>query len=132
MRKTYQPPKLFKSKPWGFSQIVASPPGSIIHIVGQVAWTSEEKLSANTLEEQIRTCLNNLIIAIQAVEGTENDLQHLRIYVCNLKSGDADLIAKCLKEVFGDEDPPSSTWIGVQSLAQPEYLVEIEAVAILQ
>ena len=96
MRKTYQPPKLFKSKPWGFSQIVASPPGSIIHIAGQVAWTSEEKLSANTLEEQIRTCLNNLIIAIQAVEGTKNDLQHLRIYICNLKSGDADLIAKCV------------------------------------
>jgi 2-iminobutanoate/2-iminopropanoate deaminase len=56
----------------------------------------------------------------------------LRLYIRNFQSGsDANLIDKVLVEVFGTENPPASSWIGVQALAQPEYLVEIEAMAVI-
>ncbi|MGW1790533.1 hypothetical protein ACWCO0_08740 [Streptomyces tubercidicus] len=44
---------------------------------------------------------------------------------------EADLIGRVLVDTFGSENPPPSSWIGVQALAQPEYLVEVEAMAIV-
>jgi enamine deaminase RidA (YjgF/YER057c/UK114 family) len=41
------------------------------------------------------------------------------------------MIAKVLVETFGEENPPASSWIGVQALAQPDYLIEVEAMAIV-
>jgi enamine deaminase RidA (YjgF/YER057c/UK114 family) len=36
-----------------------------------------------------------------------------------------------LIEFFAEENPPASTWIGVSALAAPEFLIEIEATAVL-
>jgi enamine deaminase RidA (YjgF/YER057c/UK114 family) len=36
-----------------------------------------------------------------------------------------------LREFFSPENPPTSTWIGVSALAVPEFLIEIEATAVL-
>ncbi len=56
----------------------------------------------------------------------------LRLFIPNFQSkSDADVIAKVLVDVFGSENPPASSWIGVQALAQPEYLIEVEAMAIV-
>lgn len=41
------------------------------------------------------------------------------------------MIARVLVETFGDKNPPASSWIGVEALAQPEYLIEVEALAIV-
>jgi enamine deaminase RidA (YjgF/YER057c/UK114 family) len=35
-----------------------------------------------------------------------------------------------LKEFF-PQNPPASTWIGVSTLAVPEFLIEIEATAVV-
>lgn len=132
-RQTIQPPNLFPSKPWGFSQVVISPAGRICHIAGQVAWNSKQTCNAVGLEAQFRQALNHVFIGIEAAGGTPNDIQMLRIYIPNFKPGsDADVIAKVLVETFGTENPPASSWIGVQALAQPEYLVEVECVAIIK
>ncbi|MBT8321368.1 MAG: hypothetical protein KJO90_06840 [Eudoraea sp.] len=36
------------------------------------------------------------------------------------------------KEVMGNEKMPASTLVGVESLALPEWLIEIEAIAIIE
>jgi len=41
------------------------------------------------------------------------------------------MIGRVLVDVFGSDNPPASSWIGVQSLAQPEYLIEVEATAVI-
>jgi len=129
---TLQPPELFNSKPWGFSQVVITEPGRIVNISGQVAWGADGKPNAQGFEGQLRQILKQIQIAVEAAGGGVEHLQALRIYIPNFKSGsDADIIAKVLVEVFGSENPPASSWIGVQALAQPEYLVEIEAMAVI-
>lgn len=56
----------------------------------------------------------------------------LRIYVRDFTSGeDAGVTARVLVETFGQLRPPASTWIGVATLAQPEYLVEVETFAVV-
>ena len=131
-RKTLQPPELFDSREWGFSQVVISEPGRIVNIAGQVPWNAEGKPNAEGLEAQFRQVLKQVSIAVEAAGGTPDDLQILRVYIRNFDSGpDADIIAKVLIETFGRDNPPASSWIGVDALAQPDYLIEVEAMAII-
>ncbi|TDD58053.1 RidA family protein [Kribbella antibiotica] len=131
-RVTLQPAELFASKAWGFSQVAVSPPGTIINIAGQVAWGADEKSNAEGLEEQLRQALDHVFVAVRAAGGQPDDIQILRLYIRDFQSGtDADRIGKVLTDVFGTDNPPPSSWIGVQALAQPEYLVEVEAMAVV-
>ncbi len=131
MRQSLQPKFLFPSRPWGFSQAVVSPAGTIIHIAGQVAWDADGTCITHDLESQLRQVLRQVIMAVEEAGGHPDDIQMLRIYVPNFRPGEhTDLIARVLIDFFGTESPPSSTWLGVQALAQPEYLVEVDAVAV--
>lgn len=131
-RHTLQPPELFPSRAWGFSQVVVTEPGRIVTVAGQVAWGADSAVNAEGLEGQFRQTLRQVLLAVEAAGGTADDIQVLRLYIPNFRSGpDADLIARTLVDTFGDTDPPASTWIGVQALAQPEYLIEVEAMAVI-
>lgn len=83
-------------------------------------------------EARLRQALKHVFIALEAVGGTPDDIQILRPYLPDFESGpEADLIGRVLVDSFGTENPPPSSWIGVQALAQPEYLVEVEAMAVV-
>lgn len=131
-RQSLQPDQLFPSRQWGFSQVVISKPGRIVHISGQVAWNENQQCNAEGLDGQFRQALQHVFIALDAAGGVPDDLQILRLYIPNFVPGrDADVISKVLVDTFGTENPPASSWIGVHSLAQREYSIEVEAVAIL-
>jgi enamine deaminase RidA (YjgF/YER057c/UK114 family) len=40
-------------------------------------------------------------------------------------------VVPALADFWGDVTPAANTWIGVQALALPEFLIEIEATAAL-
>lgn len=129
-RKCFQPKELFASQPWGFSQVVVAEKSKIVHISGQVAWNSEGKCLAQTLEGQFKQVMQNIFHALHSVNASAENIQMLRLYIPNFQPGkDADLISSLLIETFGTENQPASTWLGVQALAQPEYLIEIDCVA---
>ncbi|WP_345983724.1 RidA family protein [Streptomyces sp. DSS69] len=131
-RTTLQPTGLFPSKPWGFSQVSVSAPGKIVSIAGQIPWDADGHVGATDREGQLRQALAHVLVAVEAAGGTSDDIQMLRLYLRDLESGhEADLVASVLTDVFGTVDPPASTWVGVQALAQPEYLVEVEAMAVV-
>lgn len=133
LRTTMQPAALFASNRWGFSQVVVSPPGRTVHIAGQVAWTADEQLIGASRREQLVASLRNVEIAVESAGGTLDDVMSLRIYRPQFEAGvEAELVAEVLTATFGPADQPASSWIGVTSLAQPEYLVEIEATAVIQ
>jgi enamine deaminase RidA (YjgF/YER057c/UK114 family) len=46
-------------------------------------------------------------------------------------TGSAEALGRALREFFSHEDLPASTWIGVSALAVPDFLIEIEAIAVL-
>lgn len=131
-RLSFQPSGLFQSAPWGFSQVVISEPGRMVHISGQVAWNELGQIGAHDLEGQFRQTLNNVVVAVTAAGGTADDIQALRLYIPNFQAGvDTEVISRVLVEVFGTDNLPASSWIGVQSLAQVEYLIEVEATAVV-
>lgn len=131
-RKTFQPEELFKSKPWGFSQAVMGPTnGSVVTIAGQVAWDANEQIQGDTKWEQMKTAIKNVGHAIRSAGGTMDDVMHLQIHIVDFDPGEAEILAQVLIDAFGTESPPSSTWLGITSLARPEYLVEVQALAVL-
>ncbi len=131
-RKSINPKELFNSIQHGFSQVVESKPGKLIFISGQVAWyENSEIVGAGDLETQIKKALDNLELATRSVGGSLDDIVMLRIYKVDYQQEDGPIISAALKEAFGTGSPPASTWISVDGLANEEFMIEIEAQAVL-
>jgi enamine deaminase RidA (YjgF/YER057c/UK114 family) len=127
------PDTLFPSVPHGFSQVIATHGGKTIYISGQTAWDTEKRLvGGNTLEAQAKKALENVRHAVEAAGGSLADVVTLRLYVVNYKPADANSLGGVLREFFPGVHPPTSTWIGVSSLAVAGFLIEIEAVAVVE
>ena len=60
------------------------------------------------------------------------DVVALRVYVVNYKPDNAAAVGQALREFFPGDQAPASTWVGVTALAREEFLIEIEAVAVLE
>jgi enamine deaminase RidA (YjgF/YER057c/UK114 family) len=133
MSNLYLNPKtLFNSLPFGFSQAVVTTGGKTIYLSGQTAWDANKQIvGGNNLGEQARQTLRNVQLAVEAAGGTLADVVSLRLYVVNPKPGDMQTVGEALREFFPADNPPTSTWLGVASLAMPEFLIEIEAIAVI-
>ena len=131
-RETINPNTLFDPSQYGFSQIVVSNPGKMVFISGQVAWDENMTIvGVNDLAKQTQKSLDNLELAIHAAGGTLENIVSLRIYRVNYQPQDGAIIQQLLKEYFGTTNPPASTWISVQGLANKAFMVEIEAQAVI-
>jgi len=75
--------------------------------------------------------LENLSKALAAAGATPADVVRLGIYVKDYQSEQAPLISAALRNTFGAERMPSSTWLGVSALALDGLLIEIEATAVI-
>ncbi len=126
------PSSLFDSRQYGFSQLVVASPGKHVFISGQVAWDENQNIvGKGDLEKQCSMAFKNLSLAIEEAGGSVTDIVMLRLYLVNYQKEDSRIISKSLSETFGTETPPASTWINVQGLANEEFLIEVEAQAII-
>ncbi len=127
-----QPKGLFESEKFGFTQVVTSPPGKLVFVSGQVAWNEQlELVGGGDLGEQTAQALTNLGHALAAAGASPADVTQLRIYVANHKPEYIRVVGPRLSRFFEGGPPPAQTWIGVQSLGLPDFMIEIEAVAVV-
>jgi 2-iminobutanoate/2-iminopropanoate deaminase len=133
MPKEYiNPNNLFPSRPHAFSQIVATSGKKMVFVSGQTAWDEWKNIvGGDSILEQARQAFRNLEKAMEAAGGTLRDIVILRIYVVDYQAESGTAVGTALREFFSSENPPASTWIGVSALADPEFLIEIEATAVL-
>ena len=133
MPKEYiNPNNLFPSLPHGFSQVVVASGKRMVFISGQSAWDERKNIvGRDSVLEQARQAFLNLEKAMEAAGGTVKDVVALRIYVVDYQAESGTAVGTALRECFSSENPPASTWIGVAALADPEFLIEIEATAVL-
>ena len=59
------------------------------------------------------------------------DVTMLRTFVVDYRPEHAGLLAPHIRSFLGEGEPPASTLIGVQALAAPGLLVEIDAIAVV-
>lgn len=133
MPKEYvNPPSLFRSGDHGFSQAVVASGTRTLYVSGQTAWDANKQLVGGTdLADQARQAFRNIQTVVEACGGTSTDVVSLRIYVVDYGPEKAAAVSNALRESFSGPGRPATTWIGVVSLADPGFLIEIEATAVL-
>lgn len=127
-----QPEQLFPSAPFGFSQVVVSTGSRHIHCAGQTAWDKEMQLVGGLdLGKQMRKALENVGHALEAAGASPANVVRTIIFVVDYQRKYAEVIGQAMAEFFGTDHLPASTLIGVQALAMPEFLVEVQATAVI-
>lgn len=126
------PETMYNSLEFGFSHASVSEGGRTLHLAGQVAWDKDRNLvGGDDLAAQARQCLANLKEVLASEGATPADLVRIRTYVVNHSPDKIGPVAGEMMAFYGDAMPAPNTWIGVQALAMPEFLIEIEATAVL-
>lgn len=104
---------------FGYSRAVRI--GSFIFVAGTVGDGADAY-------EQSKAAIATIEVALREAGAALADVVRTRIFVTNV--GDWPLIARAHRETFGDILPASSL-LGVSRLIAPQYLVEIEADAVI-
>ena len=118
--------------PCGYRQIVVAEPGSrIAFVAGQVAVDSGgNAVAPGDVPAQARQAFRNLLAALDAAGASVCDVAKITWYVVGYRPEMLPDLAASRAGVLGDHRP-AGTLIGVQALVQPDYLVEVEAIAVL-
>ena len=127
-RSVHVPPGLFDGRRYGFAQAVTVPTpfGTAVHVAGQTAWDADSKIvGAGDIGRQLEHCLDNVARALESAGASLDQVGALRLYIVQSHMRDGKAIASVLKARFGDK-LPCSTWIGVTSLADEQFLIEVE------
>ena len=120
-------------KTYGWSHVVTVTGGKTIHVSGQTAFDpSGQVVGKGDLKRQTEQTFENLRLALAAVGATWNDVVVTRLYVVNFKPEQLPIIREVRSRYVSPDHPPASTLVGVQALAHPDWLIEIEATAVVR
>jgi enamine deaminase RidA (YjgF/YER057c/UK114 family) len=115
-----------------YSQVVVASGKRTVYAAGQIAVDASGALvGGNDLGAQTTQAMRNLGLALAAAGASYADIVKLTTYVVNYKPENRATIGAARSAFFTNGNPPASTLVGVSALAMPEWLIEIEAVAVL-
>jgi 2-iminobutanoate/2-iminopropanoate deaminase len=110
----------------GYPYSAGTVAGGFVHTAGLVPWDETGKVvGIGDVRHQTRQVLSNLAAVLAEAGGTFDDILKCNVYLSDMRHFEA------MNEVFRDafpSDPPARTTVEA-ALAEPEMLVEIEAVA---
>jgi enamine deaminase RidA (YjgF/YER057c/UK114 family) len=117
-------------KPNGYTHVVVAPDGRTVYVAGQVAFDSTGQLiGAGDFRAQADRVYQNLRRALSAVGGSLQDVVKTTTYITDLKN--LQLLREVRAQYSRSGSPPANTLLVVSSLARPELMIEVEAVAVL-
>jgi len=121
-KSVYNPP--------GYAQAVkVSGAQTMLFLAGQVDYTADGGVAhPGDFKAQARACLEAVKAQVEAGGGTLANVVKVNTYVTDIRYR-ADY-GPIRTEFFGPK-MPASTMVAVAALAAPEFLIEIEAVAVL-
>ena len=103
--------------------------GNILHIAGQVAMDPQGNLvGRGDIKAQAEQVYRNLKAVVEAAGGTMQHIAKITTFTRNVAYRGA--ISEVRARYF-PSDPPASTFLVIRSLAESGYLLEVEAVAVL-
>ena len=115
----------------GYSQVATVTGGTMVFVAGQVALDqSGNVVGKDDFRAQVQQVFENLKEAIEAAGGTFNDVIKLNSYVLDLSH--LPDFREVRDKYINLNNPPASTLVQVPKLFRPEFLVEIEAVAVVK
>ena len=119
-----QPPGI--SKPLIFSQVVKA--GDTVYISGQVALDEQGQLvGRGDITAQATQVFDNLKRCLDSVGADLGDLVKITIHVTEPRYRQA---LAAMRAKYIPQPPPAATLV-VAALAEPDYLIEIEGIAVV-
>jgi enamine deaminase RidA (YjgF/YER057c/UK114 family) len=110
----------------GFSRAVRI--GNMVAIAGTTAGSSGNPVAIGDPAAQTRSILETIAKALAEAGASLEDVVRTRVYLIDLAHFDA--VGRVHGEVFGDIRPANTT-LQVSGFVSPDYLVEIEADAVI-
>jgi enamine deaminase RidA (YjgF/YER057c/UK114 family) len=114
----------------GWTHVVASTGGKTIHVSGQVGMDAQGRV-ARDLKAQTEQSFANLDAALRAAGATFHDVVKMNIYVVGLKPEHVPIIREVRARHVNMKNPPASTLVGVTALVGPDWLIEIDVIAVV-
>ena len=114
----------------GFTQAVKVSGGTAVYLSGQVALNASGQLvGQGDFAAQARQVFENLKAALAAAGADFSYVVKLNIYL--LDRANLPALREMRDQYVNTQNPPASTLVEVRGLAQPDFLLEVEAVASL-
>jgi enamine deaminase RidA (YjgF/YER057c/UK114 family) len=113
----------------GYSHVVAGS-GTIIHVSGQVpARADGSVVDPHDVEAQVEQVFTNLRTALAAASATFSDVVKMTIYLTDM--ADLPTLRIVRNRHLVGERLPASSLVQVAALVNPQFRVEIDAVALI-
>ena len=116
--------------PPGYSQAIkVTGAQTILFLAGQVAYTPDGNAAhKGDFTGQARQVFGAVKALVEAGGGTLDNVVKITTYVTDVSNRPA---FRAVRDEFFGKKGPASTMIEVSKLAHPDYLIEIEAIAIV-
>jgi enamine deaminase RidA (YjgF/YER057c/UK114 family) len=127
----YLRPEGLLSNP-AYSHAVVASGTRTVYTAGQVSIDERGALiGKGDLAAQTEQAMRNVGLALAAAGATYADIVKITTYVVGYAPEHRVVIGKARAPFFADGPPPASSLVGVSALAMPDWLVEIEAIAVV-
>jgi enamine deaminase RidA (YjgF/YER057c/UK114 family) len=125
------PPQL--PKPVGYSHVAEITSGKLVYISGQVALDAAGNIvGKDHYRAQLQQVFKNLKTALEASGATFQNVVKLNYYIVDTVEASEFFAYREIRDQHVDTaNPPAATVIVIRRLFRPEFLVEIEAVAVV-
>lgn len=116
--------------PPGYSQgIKVSEAQTVLFLAGQVAYDKDGSVKhAGDFKAQAREVFRCIKSLVETAGGRMENVVKLNTYLTDIRYR-ADLVP--IREEFLGKKGPASTLVQVSALAHPDWLIEVEAIAVL-
>jgi enamine deaminase RidA (YjgF/YER057c/UK114 family) len=118
----------------GYSQVAEVNEGRIVYIAGQVALDRLGNLvGKDDFRAQVQQVFENLKAAVEAAGGDFNSVIKLNYYCAeSVDPSQTPMVREIRDKYVNTQNPPTSTFVVVKRLVRPEWLIEVEAVAVVK
>jgi enamine deaminase RidA (YjgF/YER057c/UK114 family) len=103
-----------------------------VFVAGQVGVDAQKRIAGDGgFAVQTERAFDNLERALASAAGAWTDVAKLTIYVVGFDGSQGPVIGQAIRARFPAGRLPACSLIGVQALAEPRFLIEVEAVAVV-
>jgi reactive intermediate/imine deaminase len=118
------------SKPTGYTHVVEARDGRTIYISGQVALNGKgELVGQGDFEAQCIQVFENLKIALTAAGTDFNSVVKLTFFLKDMVN--MPVAREVRNRYLNPAHPPASSAVEVKGLVSPDWLIEVEAIAVV-
>ena len=104
--------------------------GRLVFLSGMTARRADGSIAGiGDIEAQTRQVCENLKAAVEEAGGAMSDICRVDVFIRNMEH--FDIIHKVRREYFA-APAPASTMVEICKMTSPEYLIEINAIAVIE